>query len=65
VCDEILEVCEGVRGALRLVGAQLVDEEHELDNAVRVDGPVDAVRTPKGNDVFDNLMSSQSALVAT
>ena len=53
VSDEMPEVLD--REGWAFLGAHLRDEQHELDDAVRLDGAVQAVGAPEGDCVFDDL----------
>ena len=63
--DEVSEVLESERWPLCLVRAHSGDEKHELDDAVRLDGAVQAVCAPECDCVLDDLRPGERCLALT
>ena len=55
VSDEVPEVLDREGWALCPIRAHLCDEQHELDDAVGLDGAVQAMCAPEGDRVLDDL----------
>ena len=55
VSDEVSEVLDREGWALCPIRAHLCDEQHELNDAVGLDGAVQAVCAPESDRVLDDL----------